>query len=261
MRRTLILFLSILCSIAEAQATASDQTLLDKARALYDTPFRRGLINFDCSVIFDFKQHVLDNFGAVPSGAASLVEKLQPLQYRVFVDITGAVVSSQQKLPDLSGIPNATTVEDSNRNLMQIALTNWVPHAAGEVLPLGPTKYHFTKTLEGYELAMTGPGLDSILSLNSGLKITSMSVQKPMEIDATVDFSTGPDGLLLSAASTTANHTGIVRYEYTYQLVDGFQIPSSVMLLSPQNQILKFSITACKTQHGVVVNVKPPAAN
>jgi hypothetical protein len=261
MRQFLILFLIMLSGVAGAQATPADQALLDKTRALYDTPLRRGLISFDCAVNFDFRQHVLDNFGSTPPGAAPLVEKLQPLQYRAFVDIKGAVISNQQKLPDLTGIPNATTVEDSNRSLMQSGLSNWIPYAAGEVLPLGPTKYHFTKILEGYELSMTGQGLDSILSLNSGLKITSMSVQKPMEIDATTEFSSGPDGLVLSAASTNANHTGNVRYKYTYQPVDGFRLPSSVTLTSPQNLTLKFDLTDCKTQHGTVEQVKPSTTN
>jgi hypothetical protein len=258
MRKIVVALLLVLSGSVVAQTGSADQALLDKTRALYDTPFRRGLVSFGCSVNFDFKQHVLKNFGSIPPGATGLVEKLQPLRYQIFVDIKGAVVSAQPKLPDLSGTPNATVVEDSNRNLMQAGVSNWIPHAAGEVLPLGPTKYHFEKSVDGYKLSMTGEGLDSVLSLDSDLKITSMVVQQPMLIEGTTTFASGPNGLVLSAASTNANHSGLARYRYTYQSVDGFQLPSSVTLTSPQNLTLQFSLTNCTTQHGIVLTVKPP---
>jgi hypothetical protein len=252
------LFLAI-GTTAFAQTSSVDANLLSKTRALYDAPFRRGLISFDCAITFDAKQNVINNLGSVPPGASHIVEALQPLKYRVFADLKGAVVSAQPKLPDLSGIPNAEVVEESNRNLIQFALGNWVPYAGGEVLPLGPTKYHFDKSETGYRLSMMADGLDSTLDLNTDLKITSMTVRQPMSIVGTTNFTEGPNGFTLESATVNANNTGLVRYKYTYQTVDGYQLPASISVASPQNQTLQYGLSDCKTQHGTVINLGPPS--
>lgn len=37
-----------------AKSPSDAEVLLAKAKALYDTPFRSGLINFSCAIDFDF---------------------------------------------------------------------------------------------------------------------------------------------------------------------------------------------------------------
>lgn len=256
MLRRLFVFLFAVSTACAAQSNP-DRALLERMRPLYDTPFRHGLISFDCAIDFDFKQHVVANVGSVERAPESLVSALEPLRYRVFVDRTGAIVSAQPKLPDLSAIPNATVVEDSDRQLMQVGLNNWTPHADGEILPLGPTKYQFEKTPSGYKLSMQGENLDAVLTIDADLDILSGVVEKPMHIDMTTEFASGPHGLVLSKASTNTNHLGTVKYAYTYQAIDGFQIPEAISLTSPQNATLDYKLTDCKTQHGIVVKVQP----
>jgi hypothetical protein len=62
-----------------AQSTTTDQSLLTKTRSLYDAPFTRGLISFDCAVNFDWKQHFVDLLGTVPPAAIPTVERLQTI--------------------------------------------------------------------------------------------------------------------------------------------------------------------------------------
>jgi len=260
MRRThLAILLMSFCAITRAQTSPADEALLAKTRALYDTPFRRGLINFDCAVGFDFEQHIKDNFAAPPPSAAPIAKLLQPIHYRVFVDQAGAVVSAQSKLPDLSGVPNADVIEDSNRQLLQAGLGTWIPSAAGIVLPVGPTQFHFDKTAgsEGYKLSMAGNGLSVVLTLDDKLHLISGTVEKPQEIELTTDFVPGPNGLVLASGPTNTNHAGVASYRYTYQLIDGFQIPASVAVTSEQKMTWHYSLTDCKTQHGQVVHVRP----
>jgi hypothetical protein len=252
-----VIFLSI-SAVCSAQSNNADNALLQKAKALYDTPFRRGLINFDCSIEFDLKQHLKDNLAPASVLTGPLFNLLEPIRYRMFVDGSGATVSAQPKLPDLAKVPQATEAEESNRNLMQFGLSNWVPYAAGELFPLGPTKYHFEKVSTGYTLTMQGDNLETALVLDNQLHLVSGTVEKPMHIEMTQNFVSGPTGLLLTESSTNTNHIGTVKYQYSYQTIDGFQIPDAIVLTSPQNVTLRYKLTDCKTQHGIVVKVQPP---
>ncbi|AEU36624.1 hypothetical protein [Granulicella mallensis] len=139
-----------------ARSPSEAVALLAKTKALYDTPFRAGLINFDCAIDVDFDQYLKSNFGKAARTDSPLAQLLKPIRYRVFVDRSGATVSAQPKLPDFSQLPLASQLEESNRDLMQMGLTNWVPYAYGEVLPVGPTNYQFEKTITGYNLSMDG---------------------------------------------------------------------------------------------------------
>lgn len=91
-----------------SQTKASDKALLEKTRALYDSPFLQGLVSFDCAVKFNWKQHFLEVLPSIPPNAIPTIDRLQAIQHRVFVSSSGAVVSSVPKAPDLSGVPKAT---------------------------------------------------------------------------------------------------------------------------------------------------------
>jgi hypothetical protein len=78
-------------------------------------------------------------------------------------------------------------------------------------------------------------------------------------IEITTRFVGAPNGLVLSASSTDTNHAGVARFTYTYQVVDGFQLPHDLRLTSEQNKMtLNYTLTDCKAQHGIVVHVAPP---
>ena len=48
-----------LCQTPKFAKSPSDaEGLLAKTKALYDTPFQSGLINFSCAVDFDFAQYL-----------------------------------------------------------------------------------------------------------------------------------------------------------------------------------------------------------
>src|ERR1700710_1341107 len=131
-----ISYVTLFCQSPKVERSPSEAVaLLAKTKALYDTPFRTGLINFDCAIGFDFDQYLKSNWGEAARTDSPLTQLLKPIRYRVFVDRSGATVSAQPKLPDFTQLPLASQLEESNRDLMQMGLTNWVPYAYGEVLP------------------------------------------------------------------------------------------------------------------------------
>ena len=259
-----ILWVSCVTSFCQspkfARSPSEAETLLAKTKALYDTPFQRGLINLDCAIDFDFEQYLKSNFGETARTDSPLAQLLKPIRYRVFVDHSGATVSAQPKLPDFSQSPPAAQLEESNRDLMQLGLTNWVPYAYGEVLPVGPTNYQFEKTATGYSLSMDGQGITGKLILDHDLRLISGVFDTSQHIEITTKFVSASNGLVLAASSTDTNHIGVARFTYTYQVVDGFRLPQSVGLTSEQNKMtMNYTLTDCKAQHGIVVHVAPPS--
>jgi hypothetical protein len=149
LRYLLITILEISCVTSFCQSPKISKSpgdaerLLAKTKALYDTPFRSGLISFSCAVDFDFAQFLKSNFGETARTDSPMAQLLKPIRYGIFVDHSGATISAQPKLPDFSQLPPAAQLEESNRALMQTGLNNWVPYAYGEVLPIGRTNYQF----------------------------------------------------------------------------------------------------------------------
>ena len=142
---------------------------------------------------------------------------------------------------------------------MQIVLSNWVPYAYGEVLPIGSTNYQFEKTAIGYNLPMNGQGVTGKLVLDHDLYLVSGIVDTSQHIEITTNFVSAPNGLVPTASSTDTDHAGLARCTYTYQAVDRFQLPQRVGLTSEQNKMtLHYTLTDCKAQHGIVVHVAPP---
>lgn len=242
-----------------AKSHSDAEVLLAKTKALYDTPFRSGLISFSCAVDFDFAKYLKSNFGETARTDSPIAQLLEPIKYRVFVDHSGATISAQPKLPEFNQLPIAAQLEESNRSLIQTGLSNWVPYAYGEVLPIAPTSYQFEKTTNGYNLSMAGQGITGKLILDPDLHLRGGVIETSQHIEITTEFVDAPNGLVLAASSTETDHAGVARFTYTYQVVDGFQLPQHVGVASEQNKLtLNYTLTDCKAQHGIVVHVAPP---
>jgi len=85
MYRALIVFCccAMLC---HAQATKTDQALLNEAGEKYDAPFNRNLQSFDCAVDFSWKEHFAETTRVGDEGTDEELEKIfQPIPNRVTV--------------------------------------------------------------------------------------------------------------------------------------------------------------------------------
>lgn len=250
------------CVSAVSQSTISDEEFLKKTRALYDAPFTRGLVSFDCEVQFDWKKHFVDLLGTVPTNAVPLVERLQTISHRVFMDRSGAVVSVIPKAPDLTGVAHATELEQDYQAIVSSGLNAWLPFGTNVILPVQPTKFSFSKSDVGYKLAMEGPSVAATLLLKEDLRITSVVSPLPQPLRFTSEFIDGPNGYLLQSVrvgdladtSTGTQNT----FVYTYQLVSGFQLPAEVVVTHETSESWRYSLTDCKAMSGVAIHVGPP---
>jgi hypothetical protein len=250
-----------LCATAVSQTAISDEALLAKTRALYDAPFLQGLVSFDCSVNFDWKQHFLEVLPAIPPTAVPTIDRLQAIRHRVFVNPSGAVVSSLPKTPDLSGVAKATELEQVYEAMVPGGINAWMPFGRNIILPDGPTQYSFEKMTSGYKLALNGAGVTATLLLAEDLRITSGISQLPQATRFTTEFIDGPHGFLLDSVKTSDNdrpQNQVVAFSYTYQDVDGFHIPSKVTVKPSTSEAWNYELTDCKVRKGVVLEVRPP---
>ena len=119
--------------------------------------------------------------------------------------------------------------------LCKTGLSNWVPYAYGEVLPIAPTSYQFERTTTGYNLSMAGQSITGKLILDPDLHLRGGVIETSQHIEITTKFVDSPNGLVLAASSTDTDHAGVARFTYTYQVVDGFQLPQHVGV-APRNK-------------------------
>jgi hypothetical protein len=256
--------LSCFCVSAVAQTIAADEALLTKTRALYDAPFRRNLVSFDCAVQFDWKKHFVDFLGAVPPAAVPTAERLQTVEHRVFIDRSGAVVSAIPKAPDLTRVAHAPELEQALNAMVSGGLNAWLPFSTNVILPVGPTKFNIQKIDPGYKLVMNGPGVAATLLLDKDMRLTSVVSTLPQHMRFTTEFTVGPDGFLLGSLKTGDTSDAEIReatFAFTYQTVQGFQLPGVVTVTPSTSESWQYALTNCKAMTGVTLKVGPPSPN
>ncbi len=253
----------LLClySTAVSQTASSDKALLGRTRALYDAPFTRDLVSFDCAVQFDWKEHFVAALGTMLSAAVSTANRLQTISRRVFVNHLGVVVSAMPKAPDLSGYSHAADLEQALDAMISGGLNAWLPFSTNVILPVGPTQFTFQKMEPGYKLKKNGHDVEATLLLGEDLRVTSVVSQLPQPIRLTTDFVRGPDGFLLGSvkteSTTDAAKAGEATFAFTYQNVQGFQIPSLVIVTPATAEVWRYTLTDCKAMKGIQLNVGP----
>jgi len=261
-RRVFSFVMCCLCAPAVSQTVASDEALLAKTRGLYDAPFTRDLVSFDCAVQFDWKKHFVDFLGTMPPAAAPIAERLQTIQHRVFVDRTGAVVSAIPKATDLNGVAHAAELEKSFDAMVSGGISAWLPFGTNIILPIAPTKYSFEKLDSGYKLVMNGPGVAATLLLKEDMRLTSVVSQLPQPMRFTTEFTPGPEGFLLGSVKTgSTNDTSVTleaTFTFAYQTVQGFQLPSLVTVTPATKEAWHYGLTDCKAVKGAAIKVGPP---
>lgn len=258
--RKLVLFFAacIWCISAMAQAPNADEALLEKARALYDSPFAHNLASFDCMVQFDWKAHFAAQFGkSVPEELLSSAERIQGIQHRVSVSPSGVIVASTPESPDFTGDGRAAPLEYALKGMISGGMQAWLPFSTGTVFPVGRIKYELVKLDSGYQLTIHEP-LNTTEILDAELRITSGVVEPPQDARFISTLEPGPNGLLLKSVSINAisGPNGANAFAYSYQTVNGVQLPSEVTVSPATTKPFQFTLTGCK----VVKFAKTPAA-
>jgi hypothetical protein len=137
----------------------------------------------------------------------------------------------------------------------------WMPFGRNVILPDGPTHYNFEKMDSGYKLALDGAGVEATLLLAEDLRIMSGVSQLPQAMRFTTEFIKGSHGVLLSSvktADTNEPQNQVAEFFYTYQDVDGFQIPLRVTVKPSTSEAWNYELTDCKVMKGVTIKVGLP---
>jgi hypothetical protein len=261
-KAALLIALLALSSSALAQSPDSDDALLTKARHLYDAPFTRNLVSFDCAVQFDWKNHFQVAIGSVPPAAVPIIDQLQTIPHRVFVDRSGATVSAIPKAPDLSAIPHSSELEQALNSIVTGGINAWIPFATNVILPIKPTKFAFQRSDVGYKVTMNGNGVNATLLLDSDLRLESVESQLPQQMQFDTRFADGPNGYLLGSVTTImptgAGSSSASKFDYKFQTLQSFQLPSEVIVTPANSEVWHFSLTDCKIMTGITIKVDAP---
>lgn len=130
------------------------------------------------------------------------------------------------------------------------------------MLPVGSTKFHFKKIDTGYALIMNGPGIKAKLQLSPDMRVTGGVTELPQPMHFSTEFAKGPDGFVLSSIKTGATTDMTAKYDasalFTYQTVQGIQIPASISVIPSTPETWDYALTDCKVNKGVVIHVGPP---
>jgi hypothetical protein len=184
---------------------------------------------------------------------------LQLIQHRVFVDRSGAVISTIPTAPNLTGIEHAAELEQGFKAIVSASLGAWLPFSTNVILPVGPTKFDVQNVDSGYKIVMNGPGVEATLLLTQDLRLTSVVSQLPQPMHLTTEFKSRSDGFVLASVNTASATDAGATFAYAYQTVHGFQLPSPVNVTPEKTpEVWRYALTDCKAMTSVVIKVGPP---
>jgi hypothetical protein len=191
------------------------------------------------------------------------LERLHPIEHRIFVDRSGAVVSEIPKKTDLTGIPHGADLEGALQAVVSSGLNAWGPFGTNVILPVRPTKFTFQKEDTGYKLMMSGTNVEATLVLDPSMRITVVVSHLPQPLRFATEFVSGSDGYLLRSVKTSSDVSSDAKWEssftYEYQKIQGFELPSVVTVTQEASgETWRYSLNDCKAVAGISINVEAP---
>ena len=166
--------------------------------------------------------------------------------------------------PDFSAYPHGAQLEQLERvfsAMVSSGFNAWLPSSTKVILPVGKTHYTFEKLPSGYKVTMNGENVAGTLLPGPDLRVTSGAMQLPQAMRFSTDFESGPQGFVLSSVKTgrTPDTTSgsEATFAYTYQTVDGIQIPDLVTVNPATTGKWHYRLADCKAVKFVKVQALP----
>jgi hypothetical protein len=148
--------------------------------------------------------------------------------------------------------------------MISSGLNAWIPSSTNVILPVGNTKFAFVKVSPGYELTMNGMGVSGKLLISDNLRVTSGITQLPQPMRFETEFINGPNGFLLrflrTGDTTDTATTHDATFAYSYQTIEGIELPTQITVTPPTNQAWRYSLSDCRVVKGktITIQVEPP---
>jgi hypothetical protein len=248
--RALIVFCSC-AMLCHAQATKTDEALLNEAREKYDAPFNRNLQSFDCAVDFSWKEHFTETTRVGDEGTDEELEKIfQPIRNRVTVTRQNVTVSSGLTDDAEAKLPYGGMAEGLLKHAVQKSLYTWLDAGTNMMLPNPDTPVSFKQSRSGYKLAFRIQTSDVEMVLASDMRLQSATLKGPQSTGFETSFASGKQGFLLTTltrredGNSEPGHRLI--YSYTYQTVDGVNLPEHVAVIrESHHEVWRYGLSDC----------------
>lgn len=244
-----------LCAVfCHAQTAISDATALKQIRAKYDAPFDRNLQSFSCAVEFNWKQHFTEAVRVGDEGTDEEIAKLiQPLNTRVTVTRQNAAVSSGLTEDEEHKLPHGGMAEGLLEHAVQFSLNSWLVASNNAILPPESTPVHVEPSPSGYKLEFKVRTFDVEMMFTDDMSLLNEAAKGSASDLRETDFRPGPQGFLMT--SYRLGEDGDFRpgnriiLTYTYQNVDGFQLPEQVSInRESHHENWHYKLTGCTVE-------------
>jgi hypothetical protein len=242
-------------------ALQANNELLSKAAALYYSTTKAGLSGFDCAVHSDWRAI----FASVDKGTEMPADDprfamLNAIKITLHARLKGG--STVEWTPPAAD-PNNPIDPDSGNMLdgmhqsvdqtLNGFLQFWTPFVNGSIVPDSANGLEITPTPEGgYKVyaEQGGTKLKEIFDKDLVLQLFSVD-QNGTKIEFSPTFKSTEKGLLVTkylahiAPAGTPGQVQEMHVNVEYQVVDGFQIPSSIGMEVVNSATLNFTLNGC----------------
>lgn len=230
-----ILALCLCAGFSTAQTAINDATFLKQTRAKYDAPFERNLQSFSCAVEFNWKRHFTEAVRLGDEGTDEEIAKVvQPISTRVTVTRQAAIPSSGMTQDEERNLPHGGMAEGLLKHAVQFSLNSWLVASNNAMLPPEGTPVHVDPSGSGYKLEFKVRTFDVDMRFSGDMSLQSEAVKGSVSDRRETDFHPGPHGFLMNSYRLGEDEDfrpgNQIIITYTYQNVDGFQLPEQVSI-------------------------------
>jgi hypothetical protein len=160
-----------------------------------------------------------------------------------------AAVSAGLSKDELNKLPHRGLAEALLAHAVEKSLNTWLFASTNMMLPNPGTPISFNQSPSGYKLIFKVQTSDGEMVLAPDMRLQSASVKGQSDHIET-SFASGPQGFLLT--SFTQGEDGKFEpgnrliYTYTYQTVDGVQLPEHVVVTrESHHEVWRYTLSDC----------------
>jgi hypothetical protein len=159
-------------------------------------------------------------------------------------------VSSGMTDDAISKLPHGGMAELLLEHAVQKSLYNWLPASTNALLPAPATPVHFEPFSSGYKLSFKMQNFDVEMVLAPDMRLQSATAKGPQSDHFETVFAPGQQGFRLTSWTMTEDGNpdpgNRLIFNYTYQTVDGVQLPEHVAVIrESHHEVWRYILSDC----------------